>query len=133
MGERRGMNKFLIGLIIGSLVGGIYVTYRITGQVSKNITCSKEKDWVQELAKKDMKEYMECKQAQSYEYMKHHREMVRNLIKQGKYDSKDSFWVENSDGGYELFYYSIGLYEFQEDGVLFGQKVIINATEVVFL
>ena len=85
-----------------------------------NLVIPVKTDWVQELAKKNMQEYMECKQAQSYEYMKHHRQMIRNLIEQGKYDNKDSFPVESVNGNYDLIYYDIGGYSFQEDGTLFG-------------
>lgn len=122
---------FIFTMIIGSIIGILLAQGSIYFYDKANLVIPVKKDWVQELAKKDMQEYMKCKQAQSYEYMKYHRDMIRNLIKEEKYDKEDSFWVDNSEGGYELFYYTIGGYEFQKDGTLFGKKVLMTATEIL--
>jgi len=73
-------------------------------------------------------EWIECLGSQDYEYMKHHREAIRNLIKSEKYDKVDSFPYEAHGKKEIMVYYTIGGYEFQYDGTLFGRKVFIKAT-----
>ena len=92
------------------------------GGCSPNNNCP-ETDFWERYAETELKNYELCFQSKSYQYLKQHRQMIKNLIEQNKYDNKDSFWVDNSNGGYELFYYTIGGYEFQKDGTLFGRKV----------
>ena len=84
--------------------------------------CSPRTDAYQDFLDDKRKEYVKCLSSQDYEYMKHHREMIKTLIMEKKYYRKDSFWVDNQDGGYELVYYNISGYEFLEDGTLLERK-----------
>jgi len=111
-GKRRREMKIIFFFIVGILIGFFGFKY----------LSSSEPTVFEQLAQRQMKEYMDCMQSNDYMYMKHHRNMVINLIKEGKYDYKDSFFygLNNKD---ELFYYAIGEYFLKEDGTLFAKKL----------
>ena len=79
-------------------------------------------DFWDQYAKREIEKYNLCFQSQDYQYMKYHREMIKNLIEQGKYENEDSFQYDTNTGKKTMFYYTIGGYEFQKDGTLFGRK-----------
>ena len=86
---------------------------------NSNNDCPKTDFWEQ-YAKTELRNYELCFQSKSYQYLKHHREMIKNLISEEKYDKKGSFPYETDGGTKILVHYTIGGYEFQEDGTLFG-------------
>jgi len=100
--------KYLIPILLVLFVG-----------CSQKNDCSNNDFW-ERYAKTELQSYEICFQSKNYQYVKHHREMIKNLIAQGKYDNKGSFPYEAHGETKMLIHYTIGGYEFQEDGTLFG-------------
>ena len=107
--------RILFNIIL--IVLGVFATH---GVVEFFDLLPQKPDVFEQLAQRNMDDYTECKQARSYAYMKHHRQMIKNLIETKQYDRRGSFPVDSQSGTYDLIYYDIGGYSFQKDGTLFG-------------